>query len=89
MEGLNIFTDPMLGDVPAPHPFLGSKRFQKELPILIDSLPKIDAVLISHDHYDHLDYGSIVKLKDQVDNFYVPLGIKAHLVSWGVSRPQN
>ena len=84
MEGLNIFIDPMLGDVPAPSPFLGSKRFQKELPIAIDSLPKIDVVLISHDHYDHLDYGSIVKLKDKVDKFYVPLGIKAHLTSWGV-----
>jgi len=84
MEGLNIFIDPMLGDVPAPSPFLGSKRFQKELPIAIDSLPKIDVVLISHDHYDHLDYGSIVKLKDKVDEFYVPLGIKAHLTSWGV-----
>ena len=86
MEGLNIFIDPMLGDVPAPSPFLGSKRFQKELPIAIDSLPKIDVVLISHDHYDHLDYGSIVKLKDKVGNFYVPLGIKAHLVSWGISE---
>ena len=86
MENLNIFIDPMLGDVPAPHPLLGSKRFQKELPISIDSLPKIDVVLISHDHYDHLDYGSIVKLKDQVTKFYVPLGIKAHLTSWGVSE---
>lgn len=86
MEGFNIFIDPMLGDVPAPSPFLGSKRFQKELPIAIDSLPKIDIVLISHDHYDHLDYGSIVKLKDKVGNFYVPLGIKAHLVSWGIAE---
>jgi len=84
MEGLTIFIDPMLGDVPAPSPFLGTKRFQKELPISIDSLPKIDIVLISHDHYDHLDYGSIVKLKDKVAEFYVPLGIKAHLTLWGV-----
>ncbi|SFS40222.1 L-ascorbate metabolism protein UlaG, beta-lactamase superfamily [Lutibacter maritimus] len=85
-EGLNIFIDPMLGDVPAPHPLLGSKRFQKELPISIDSLPKIDVVLISHDHYDHLDYGSIIKLKEKVTKFYVPLGIKAHLISWGISK---
>lgn len=84
LEGMNIFIDPMLSEVAAPHPFLGSKRFQKELPISIDSLPKIDVVLISHDHYDHLDYGSIVKLKDKVEKFYVPLGIKAHLTSWGV-----
>jgi len=86
LEGLNIFIDPMLGDVPSPSPILGSKRFQKELPISIDSLPKIDVILISHDHYDHLDYGSILKLKNKVTQFYVPLGIKAHLTSWGIDE---
>lgn len=84
MEGQNIFIDPMLGDVPAPHPLLGSSRFNKELPISIENLPEIDLVLISHDHYDHLDYGSIIQLKDKVKQFYVPLGIKAHLLEWGV-----
>ena len=86
MENQNIFIDPMLGDVPSPHPWLGSSRFNKELPISIDSLPNIDVVLISHDHYDHLDYGSIKKLKNKVEQFYVPLGIKAHLVSWGIDE---
>lgn len=86
LENQNIFIDPMLGKVAAPHPMLGSDRFNKELPIAIDSLPTIDVVLISHDHYDHLDYGSIKKLKDKVSQFYVPLGIKAHLVSWGVDE---
>lgn len=85
MEGLNIFIDPMLGDVPAPHPFLGNERFNTTLPIAIENLPEIDLVLISHDHYDHLDYESILKLKDKVKQFYVPLGIKAHLTEWGVS----
>jgi len=84
MENQNIFIDPMLGNIPSPHPWLGSERFNKELPISIDSLPNIDVVLISHDHYDHLDYGSIKKLKDKVKQFYVSLGIKAHLVSWGI-----
>ena len=86
MEGLTIFIDPMLGEVAAPHPMLGSKRFNKVHPISIDSLPIIDVVLISHDHYDHLDYGSILKLKEKVKQFYVPLGIKAHLTEWGVSE---
>lgn len=86
MEGLNIFIDPMLGDVPAPHPLLGNPRFNKELPISIENLPEIDLVLISHDHYDHLDYESILKLKNKVKQFYVPLGIKAHLTIWGVSE---
>ncbi|TXE11845.1 hypothetical protein FUA26_07210 [Seonamhaeicola algicola] len=84
IEGINVFIDPMLGNVPAPHPLLGSERFNKDLPISIENLPAIDLVLISHDHYDHLDYGSIIRLKDKVKQFYVPLGIKAHLTAWGV-----
>jgi L-ascorbate metabolism protein UlaG (beta-lactamase superfamily) len=86
MEDLNIFIDPMLGQVPSPHPLLGNSRFNKELPISIQDLPEIDLVLISHDHYDHLDYGSIQQLKNKVKQFYVPLGIKAHLTEWGVSE---
>ena len=84
IENKNILIDPMLGEVPAPHPMLGGKRFSKELPIGIEELPKIDAVILSHDHYDHLDFGSIMKLKDKVDMFYAPLGVGAHLREWGV-----
>ncbi len=86
MDGKKIFIDPMLGEVPAPHPLLGSKRFNDTLPLSIDEIPPLDAVLISHDHYDHLDYGSIQKLKDRVGHFYVPLGVSAHLISWGVKK---
>ena len=82
----SILIDPMFGDVPAPHPWLGVKRFSKKLPISIEKLPEIDAVLISHDHYDHLDYGSIKKLKDKVKAFYVPLGVGVHLEAWGVEK---
>jgi len=82
----NILIDPMFGKVPAPHPMLGTNRFSKELPIEIAQLPKIDAVLISHDHYDHLDYGSIQKLKGKVDTFYTPFGLSAHLVKWGIEK---
>lgn len=83
LEGKNIFIDPMLGESPSPLPMIGSKRYGA-LPIAIEKLPHLDAVLISHDHYDHLDYGSILKLKDKVDDFYVPLGVGAHLRAWGV-----
>jgi L-ascorbate metabolism protein UlaG (beta-lactamase superfamily) len=84
LDGKNILLDPMLGQVPAPHPALGNKRFSKELPIEIEQLPNIDAVLISHDHYDHLDYHSIQKLKEKSKAFYVPLGVGAHLKAWGI-----
>jgi len=86
MEGKNILIDPMFGAVPAPHPMLGGKRFSKPLPIEITELPRIDAVILSHDHYDHLDYGSIQSLKNKVDMFYTPLGVGAHLIEWGISK---
>jgi L-ascorbate metabolism protein UlaG (beta-lactamase superfamily) len=83
--GKNILIDPMLGEVPAPHPMLGAKRFSKDLPLRIEEMPSIDVVVLSHDHYDHLDYGSIIKLKEKVQLFYVPLGLGTHLKEWGVS----
>lgn len=85
IDSTRILIDPMLSEVPAPHPWLGNKRFSDELPIEIEDLPKIDAVIISHDHYDHLDYESILKLKDRVDAYFVPLGVGVHLEAWGVS----
>ena len=47
-------------------------------------MPKIDAVLISHDHYDHLDYRTIQEIHTKTGHFFVPLGVKAHLQRWGV-----
>ena len=83
-SGKNILLDPMFGEVPAPFPWLGEKRFSDELPIAVEDLPPIDVVVISHDHYDHLDYTSIQKLLPKVKQFVVPLGIDRHLLRWGV-----
>ncbi|MGE5626554.1 MAG: MBL fold metallo-hydrolase [Solirubrobacterales bacterium] len=79
-----IFFDPMLGRVPAPVPLFVSKRFNDELPMKIEDIPELHAVLISHDHYDHLDYWTIKQIKQKVKAFYVPLGVGAHLKAWGV-----
>jgi L-ascorbate metabolism protein UlaG (beta-lactamase superfamily) len=84
LDGRTIFIDPMLGIAPSPFPDIGGKRYSKTLPIRVEDLPAIDVVLISHDHYDHLDYGTIKKLKSKVSQFIVPLGVAAHLVRWGV-----
>ena len=86
MDGKKILIDPMLGEVPAPNPLLGPKRFSKELPIEIEKLPFIDAIILSHDHYDHLDYESIQKLKGKVGKYYTPLGLGNHLIAWGVDK---
>ena len=85
LDGKNILLDPMLGESPSPHPLVGPKRFNRELPIEIQQLPKIDAIIISHDHYDHLDYESIKLLKEKTAKFFVPLGVGKHLKSWGIN----
>lgn len=84
IDGKRLLLDPMLGEIASPISFIGPKRFSETLPIAIEDLPAIDAVLISHDHYDHLDYGSIKKLAEKTSHFYVALGVGAHLERWGV-----
>lgn len=80
-----ILTDPMFGERSSPFSFMGPKRFHRKLPIEISELPRLDAILISHDHYDHLDYQSIQLLKNKTDRFFVPLRVGQHLRRWGVN----
>jgi L-ascorbate metabolism protein UlaG (beta-lactamase superfamily) len=84
MDGKRILLDPMFGKAPSPVPWFGNKRYSKELPFSVEDLPEIDLVVFSHDHYDHLDYGTIKKLKDRINKFIVPLGVGSHLERWGV-----
>ena len=86
MDGKRILLDPMFSDVPAPYTWLGSSRYNKKLPMTAEALPDVDAVIISHDHYDHLDHQTILKIKDKVGKFFVPLGVGSHLVYWGVDK---
>lgn len=86
MDGKRILLDPMFSDVAAPYSWLGSSRYNKKLPMTAEELPDIDAVIISHDHYDHLDHQSILKIKDKVRKFFVPLGVGSHLSYWGVAK---
>ena len=82
---MNLLFDPMLTSTPAPHPMLAGSRYSEKLPISIEDLPEIDAVLVSHDHYDHLDMVSIKQLATKVGHFYVPLGLGLHLQQWGIA----
>lgn len=76
----------MFGSHASPIGPIKTKRFSaKTLPI-IDDLPEIDLMLMTHDHYDHLDYDSIMKLKSKVKHAFVSLGVKRHLVSWGMEE---
>jgi L-ascorbate metabolism protein UlaG (beta-lactamase superfamily) len=83
IDGKRLLLDPMLGDIASPISFIGPRRFSA-LPIAVEELPRIDAILISHDHYDHLDYGSVQQLAEKTGHFYVALGVGAHLERWGV-----
>ncbi|MFH1287624.1 MAG: MBL fold metallo-hydrolase [bacterium] len=76
-------TDPVFSERVSLVQWIGPKRFHP-VPISLEELPPIEGVLISHNHYDHLDHDSIVQIKDRVKHFYVPLGLGEILVSWGV-----
>jgi L-ascorbate metabolism protein UlaG (beta-lactamase superfamily) len=82
IDGLRLLVDPVFSDHASPFAF-GPKRFHPP-PIALDDLPKIDAVLITHDHYDHLDMRTVQHLAQRGALFIVPLGIGAHLERWGV-----
>lgn len=83
VDGKRILTDPVWGDHASPGPLFGVKRFYAP-PITLEDLPPIDAVIFSHDHYDHLNEPTIRKIKDQMPLFVAPLGLGAHLEYWGV-----
>ncbi len=85
IEGEYILTDPIFSKRASPFSFMGPKRFH-DTPIDIEDLPFINSVIISHDHYDHLDKQSIKRLKDKVGTFYTPLKVGLHLIRFGVSR---
>lgn len=85
MDGKKILLDPMLGPAAAPFTFQVN-RFSDDLPIAIEDLPKIDAVIFSHDHYDHLDYHTVMLIKDRVSKYFVPLGLGSHLEHWGIDQ---
>lgn len=85
-DGLNVLTDPIFSVRASPVQFVGPSR---ALPpgIAVSDLPHIDVVVISHNHYDHLDHGSILKLARQTGGsplFLVPLGVKAWLERLGI-----
>lgn len=86
LDDKKILVDPMLGSVASPVSFIGPRRYSEDFLGSIEEMPPIDAVFITHDHYDHLDYQSIKKLKSKVSHFFVPHGVGNHLIQWGVTK---
>jgi L-ascorbate metabolism protein UlaG (beta-lactamase superfamily) len=83
IDGVRVLTDPVWGERASPVTFAGPRRFQP-VPAAIGQLPRLDAVLVSHDHYDHLDYPTILELARLDVPFVTSLGVGAHLEGWGV-----
>jgi L-ascorbate metabolism protein UlaG (beta-lactamase superfamily) len=87
IDGARIMTDPILSDYASPFQFIGPRRLHPP-PLPLKDLSGIDAVVISHDHFDHLDMGTVVQLARGGSHFYVGLAVGAHLERWGVPSSQ-
>ena len=81
----NILIDPVMSDRASPVVFAGPERFA-EYALDTDSVPEIDVLFISHDHYDHLDYDTIKAIDRKVSNYVVPLGVDVILKGWGIDE---
>jgi len=83
IDGRRVLIDPVWGEFASPFTFAGPRRFYPP-PLPLDELPDVDAIIISHDHYDHLDTPTVDALKTRDITWFVPLGVGAHLEYWGV-----
>lgn len=77
-------TDPVFSERASPVQWAGPKRFHRP-PISLEELPPLEAVILSHNHYDHLDYPTVLKLADKTEHFLTPLGVGDQLVKWGIA----
>jgi len=83
IDGYKILTDPVFEKRIS---IFGPTRFNGDVPLDIQQIPQVDAVIISHDHYDHLNKYSLQRLIEKSNRFIVPLAVGALLLDWGVPR---
>jgi L-ascorbate metabolism protein UlaG (beta-lactamase superfamily) len=83
LRGEFWLTDPVFSERASPVQWAGPKRFHAP-PIGIDELPPIKGVIVSHNHYDHLDHAAILQLAGKTEHFLAPLGVGDQLIAWGV-----
>lgn len=87
LDGARILIDPIWSERASPSQWIGPRRFHPP-PLALDELPRLDAVVVSHEHYDHLDMDTVRALAGRGVPFHVPLGLGAHLAVWGVPAAQ-
>ena len=84
IDGYRVLTDPVWSERCSPSDVIGPGRMHRP-PVPLEALPALDAIVVSHDHYDHLDIDTILALaRSQWAPFVVPLGVGAHLRDWGI-----
>lgn len=84
VDGYRVLTDPVFSERCSPSDAVGPRRLHPP-PVELAALPAVDAIVVSHDHYDHLDIDTITALaRSQRAPFVVPLGVGAHLRAWGI-----
>ncbi len=88
VDGVKILVDPVFSKRPSPISFIGTGSYKGTDFVKAEDFPELDIILITHDHYDHLDYQSILKLKSKTKLFVTSLGVGAHLEHWGVAANQ-
>lgn len=87
IDGARILTDPIFGERASPSTLVGPVRLGAP-PLRLDLVPRLDAIVVSHDHYDHLDQRAITGLATTGAPIVVPLGVGAHLEKWGIPSSQ-
>lgn len=85
LDGKTFLIDPVMSGKASPFPW-GTRAYKGTDIYTVDDLPEIDYLLISHDHYDHLDYETILKLKDKVKLVVTGLGVGEHFEHWGYPK---
>ncbi len=83
LNGMNILVDPVFSGNAAPVSFM-VKAFKGSDAYDVEDFPKIDILILTHDHYDHLDYKTLLKLKNKVKKVVCSLGVGSHLEHWGI-----
>lgn len=87
LRGEFWITDPVFGERASPFSWLGPKRFHAP-PLALDALPPLKGVILSHDHFDHLDRHTVCALAAKAEAFLTPLGVGDRLIDWGVPAHQ-
>lgn len=84
IEGMRILVDPVFSKAPSPFSFIGSKAFAGTDVVKAADFKDIDVLVITHDHYDHLDYQSMLAIAPGAKTIVTSLGVGEHLEKWGI-----